>query len=676
MSSSPDHIDPLVAQPQTVPFIPIDPFLGRHQHWQAIRDSLLESLVVKSDSDTPSAIAEELSRYLLPSRHSFRPLLIQDFDRDRVTGLLARSVGGEKPFQSDSISVTFIRHQPRLKSLRLLVRKTGIELSSALNLGNPPPADNDDIFRWFRSVLNHVRQPAIMIWDGIDLAEDFESGDPWFWLTSPLPPNVRLILSAAPGERTSAWQTRGMETLTLHSAPPITTDQYSLTPLQEEIARLIRASRGGRTIDELAELLPQANDTEILEAIDEMNPLLGYNDQKHWFLTDKANVFISRDDLKRIGEWLRVKPEESDAWLWEYPYLLAQLERWDELAEIFTRPTTVWRWWNHYRADIIDLARKMEENSDTSMTEIANRAPLLEGFRPHHALAYAALLTATDEHASALRLLREITDAPSSAEYRLHLLIARRRAVECARRMGDLGLAWDLLQTLEREIPSTADFRTRGQVTLLACELLIQKKDWKEVNTRLQEIEGEAQVSNQPWFEAEALRLEAETAAAESNDAALCTVDSKFLSQARTHGWDHCHVDPLLRELRRKLASEDWESARTLALTLQETAAQLADIHALSESLGMLAMLENRDGRYREMASILAAKERLCREVGDLPGVIDLLLSRAVAMGFRLNDRESAHSLAQDALRWATELDDRERQAKARQLLERMAAKS
>ncbi|MBX9655267.1 hypothetical protein K2Y11_16760 [bacterium] len=676
MSSNADHIDPLASPRQTVPFIAIDPFLGRDQHWLSLRLSLVDSLYHESDCDDSSPLPEEITRYLDLPKNVVRSFLLLESNRDRATQILAQLVHEKDHFRSNPSSVTFVRHQPRLASLPLLVRKTAIELSSALNLRLPPPTENEDIYRWFRSVLNQVSHPAIVIWDGVDLADDLESGDPWFWLTSPLPANIRLILSAAPSELTKTWQTRGMETLSLKPAPTMDTPLPSFTPLQEEILALIGASRGGRSSDELADLFPNANDAEITDALGGMNHLLGFNDRKRWFLREKKDNIVRADSLDRISEWLRGKPEESDTRLWEYPHLLAERERWDELVEMFSRPANVWRWWNHYRADIIRISQQLIEKSNASFATIADQARLVEDFRPHHALAYAALLMATNDHAAALEHLRKMTEAQTGSDQRLHLYVAKRRAVECARHLGDLNLAWDLLQSLEREVPLSADFRTRGQLKLLAGELLIQRKEWHQAYAPLQEVEEEAQKVGLPWFEAEALRLQAESAAAESNNAALSTIDSKLLAHARSNGWDFVHLAPLRREIKRKLASEDGKGARDLSLQLQETAARLADIDALGESLGTLAMLENREGRYREMATILAAKERLCREVGDLPGVIDLLLSRAVAVGFRLNDRDSARSLAEDALRWGAELNDLDRQTKAKQLLERLDTSS
>jgi hypothetical protein len=676
MSSKADRIDPLALTRQTVPFIPIDPFLGRNQHWLLLRQFLIDSIVRENGSEDFGPILEEIRQYLRPSNNAVRPLLLIETNRDRMTRTLAELVHQEDYFRAKPSSITFIRQQPRLGSLPLLVRKTGIELSTASNLRVPPPEDNDDIYRWFRSVMNQVHEPSIVIWDGIDLVDHLESGDPWFWLTSPLPVKVRHILSASPGELTSAWQARGMEALSLKPITTMETSPPSFTPLQAEILQLLRSSRGGRTSDEVAEILPDANDAAITDALVGMSQFVGINDQKRWFLKEKKDSIIRADDFERIGEWLKGKPEESDTWLWEYPPLLARLERWDELAEIFSRPTTVWRWWNHYRADIVDLAQLLTETSDRAFKQIADQARLIEDFRPHHALAYAALLMATNEHASALDHLRAITETRMDSDHRLHLLVAKRRAVECARHLKDLNLAWELLQSLEGEVPLSADFRTRGQLKLLASELLIERKEWHQANATLQEVEEEAQKAGQPWFEVEALRLQAETAAAESDTAALSTIDSKMLAHARAHGWDFVHLAPLRRETQRKVASEDWESARRLSLQLQEIAARLAEIDALGEALGILAMLENREGHYREMSTILAAKERLCREVGDLPGVIDLLLSRAVAVGFRLGDRDSARSLAQEALRWGVELNDEDRQLKAKQVLERLNADS
>ena len=79
----------------------------------------------------------------------------------------------------------------------------------------------------------------------------------------------------------------------------------------------------------------------------------------------------------------------------------------------------------------------------------------------------------------------------------------------------------------------------------------------------------------------------------------------------------------LSREIQRKIDIADWQQAEALARQQQEIASRLADVESLAQSLGTLAHLENRQGHFPEMAALLAAKERLCRDVGDLAGAID-----------------------------------------------------
>jgi len=673
MSSDIDPIDLANPSREQVPFIPIDPFLGHHQHWSGIRRTLTNSIRRAIQTVQDTSTSETLERYLGLSSGSVRPLLLETSDRLATTRLLAEFTQSLEQSPSVPLSVTFIRHQARINRLSHILRKTGIELSASMDRRDPPPSTNDEIFSWFRSVLNRLPLGGVIIWDAIDLAVDSRTGHPWFWLTSPFPPSVRLILSSGPGEFAETCKSRGIETV-LCSTP--SSDRENITSSsawQDEIVELLCASRGGRTEEELTSILSAPDESEVSDAVAALGPMIERDDQGQFFVS-VAKFEADRSAHEKIADWLRTQPRQSDGWLWEYPWQLMKLDRWEELADLLSHPSMMWRWWSHYRADVVEAAKELTSNQTASFGEIADRAQQRDEFRLHHALAYAAILVSLGDYSAALQLLQSITEASTAVDSRLHLQLARRRAIEYARDMNDIELAWNLLQTLEKEIPSSTDFRTRGQWNLLKVDLLIRRDERSAAMACLQSLEDESQREGHTWFEAEALRVQAEIAILDANDAALSTIDTKLLAHARLHGWDHCHLAPLRREIQRKVSMEDWPSARSLSLNLQDISARLADIDALGESLGTLAVLENREGHYPEMITLLAAKERLCREAGDMAGVVDLLLSRAVAVGFRLGDKKGAKSLVDEALRWSVELNDTDRESKAKQFLERLSA--
>ena len=666
------------------PFIPIDPYLGRPQSWTVVRQALIATLVgPNTDSPPPveTSTGNQLADYVASSDDSVRPLLVLSDDPKASTRVLAGLAKQWDGRDDVKLSATFVRHKPRLCSLPLLLRKTGLELLSSVADQPPAPSRNNDIAVWFRSVLASLTQRTVIIWDAIDCSNDLETGFPWLWLTSPLPSGVKLVISSKNDPSLHSlinlWQSRGMGTISLppsNDPPPPTQEDLSQDePLCSDIAPLLAVSRGGRTVEELAELLPLATEEELDDAIRRLSPKLEKIEHGRLALVTAVDSPIGDSETRKsLADWLATKPHTSDHWLWEYPWQLAQLGQWEAMRQLLTNPLMTWRLWSHHRADLVDYVTKLEKDEPGSWRSNCDQARERSDFQPHHGLAYAGLLTEVHDFESARMLLINVADRATEAGSALHASIARRRAVECAREAGDHATAWADFERMEEESPRSTDFRIRGQWSLLATDLLIDLQKLPEAESRLLVLEKEAHDSGNVWFETESLVRQAALALLRNDQAGLSTIDSRLLANARAHGWNRPHLTSLAREIQRKIDANDWQETETLARQQQEVAARLADLESLSQSLGTLAFLMNRQGKFQEMATLLGAKERLCREVGDMPAAIDLLLSRTVVIGLRMGDVATAIPLAKEARQLAEQKGDGERSAKARQLLERL----
>ena len=122
------------------PFIPIDPYLGHRQHWAAARETLTSLLKGDPNSEAMDAIHgfDQLAEYVAPSKASVRPLLVVSDQISLCSQALARLAGRLRLSREVNLSATFVRHQPRLARLPLLVQ-TARELTCSLSERIPSP---------------------------------------------------------------------------------------------------------------------------------------------------------------------------------------------------------------------------------------------------------------------------------------------------------------------------------------------------------------------------------------------------------------------------------------------------------------------------------------------------------------------------------------------------------
>ena len=180
-------------------------------------------------------------------------------------------------------------------------------------------------------------------------------GFPWFWLTSPLPPGVRWVLSSRSGSPVlpmmATWASSGIESITIPSqhelAQPTLDSLLTVSPFVGEVAGLLKSSRGGRTVEELAELIPNATVSDLESTITSLNPYLDRIEQQRLRLAfAEEEVAQDFEIFKRLADWLSTKSRQSDSWLWEYPWLLFKLGKRSDIALLLEDPVVTWRLWS------------------------------------------------------------------------------------------------------------------------------------------------------------------------------------------------------------------------------------------------------------------------------------------------------------------------------------------
>jgi tetratricopeptide (TPR) repeat protein len=648
--------------------IPLDPYLGRRQLWGKQSERILEAL-----PSGPAGV--EMAEFIDSIGQKSDPLrtlvLVDESPLVTLGSQAARHALGK---QGLAVSWTSVPRQPRLASLPLLVRKTVLELRPKLASSLPVPDRLSEGFEWLRGTLNAAENPAVIIWDGLDLAENLDLAGSWFWLTAPWPSHVRVIVtvtgSPAGAKLRELWARFDVPMVYPSEPAASETPPIAWTKRGEEVAAVLRQAADGRSTAELEAILSPMPPQQIAAALEEFRPYLVSTEEDRWILgrmPGGPNLGSSELALKRTIDYLiplakRDRSVESE--------LASLLVRSDDPAHrqmarrhLQSHPL-IWQLWSRDRADLFDMVRTWENSSPGAWQHLAESARSNATVEPHHLVAYGDVF----EHLGKLEEAREtyLASAERASERGgvFHEQAARRRAADCSLRLDDYESALELTP----EPASDADLRSYGSACLLRAEAMTELGRTQDAWRVLTDLEKRSFEAGSTWHQIESLSRQASLAQNKDDPTAAANIDAQILILGRTAPVGLPFVKGLAREARRKMDLKDDSTVEVLASELHRAATVVASAEYVGLALGMLASLADRKGEHEGAATMLAAKEKLCRQVGDLEGVAVSMLLRAGVIGLRLGRRAEAVALLESLEKIARTLDARDTLTKAAEL--------
>ncbi len=561
-----------------------------------------------------------------------------------------------------------------MASLPLLVRKTALELRPKLASSLPVPDRLEEGFEWLRGTLNAAEKPAVIVWDGLDLAEKLDLAGSWFWLTAPWPSHVRVIVTvtnSAHGEKLRDLWAR-CDVPMIHPSVPAAseTPPTAWTKNGEEVAGVLRCAADGRSTAELEAILSPTPAAQIAAALEELRTFLVPTEEDRWILgrmPGGPSDGSSEIALKRTIDYLvplakrdrQVESELANLLVHSNDPAHRQMAR----RHLQSHPL-IWQLWSRDRADLYDMVRTWESTSAGAWLHLTESARSNASVEPHHLVAYGDVF----EHLGKMEEAREtyVASAERARERGgvFHEQAARRRAAECSLRLGDYESALELTP----EPTGDADLRSYGSACLLRAEAMAELDRASDAWQVLTELEKRSFESGSTWHQIESLSRQASLAQDRGDPTAAANIDAQILILGRTAPVGLPFVQGLAREARRKMDLKDDSTAEVLAAELHRSATVVASAEYVGLALGMLASLADRKGEFEGSATMLAAKEKLCRQVGDLEGVAQSMLLRAGVMGLRLGRRVEAMELLASLEKIARTLDARDTLSKADEL--------
>ncbi len=648
--------------------IPLDPYLGRRQSWGKQAERILGSLPSGSCGPELAEFIDSISENSDPRR----TLVLVDESPLVALGSLGARYALEKP--DLAVSWTSVPRQPRLASLPLLVRKTVLELRPKLASSLPVPDRLEEGFDWLRGTLLAADKPAVIIWDGLDLAEKLDLAGSWFWLTAPWPSHVRVIVTVTgspDGAKLRDLWAR-CDVPMIYPSEPVASEATPIvwTKRGEEVAAVLRWAADGRSTAELQAILSPTPPEQLAAALEELRHFLVPTEEDRWVLArlpGGPSAGSSELALKRTIEYLtplakRDRTVESE--------LASLLVRSDDPAHrqmarrhLQSHPL-IWQLWSRDRADLFDMVRTWESSSPGAWLHLTESARSNANVEPHHLVAYGDVFEHLGKQQEALETYLVSADRARERGAVFHEQAARRRAADCSLRLGDYESALELTP----EPAGDADLRSYGSACLARAEALTELGRAEDAWRVLTELEKRSFEAGSTWHQIESLSRQASLAQDRDDPTAAANIDAQILILGRTAPVGLPFVKGLAREARRKMDLKDDATAEVLASELHRAATVVASAEYVGLALGMLASLADRKGEFEGSATMLGAKEKLCRQVGDLEGVAQSMLLRAGVIGLRLGRRAEAIELLASFEKIARLLDARDTLSKAEEL--------
>lgn len=638
---------------------PLDPYLGRRQTWSKQAEKLLDAL---PDGPLDGRLGEAVGSI----GSTFEPVRsVVARDRSVWQTLGSRVVRKAREQEGLAISWSSLARQPRLASLPILVRKTVIELRPLLGVSSPVPDRLEDCFDWLRGTLIACERPVLIVWDGLDLANRLDDGGSWFWFTSPWPSHVRLVTTLSPSPMGDSLADRWAraDVLILDDIDDVPED----APLAEwskrarDVAGVLLMAPDGRTEAELASILPAIKPADLGAALAELRPWLSPTEEDRWILArlpagGTASMMGDATALKQTIDYLQPLGRKDRSVEAE---LLGLLVRSDDPSHrqatrrhLQSHPL-IWHLWSRDRADLYEMARTWEASSVGAWQHLTESARTAAGVEPHHLVAYGDVLESLGKLEEARQVYLESAERASDSGAVFHEQTARRRAADCSLRLRDFESVLDLTPAPAADV----DLRQRGVAMILRAEAMAHLGQTEGAWETLSELEKQSFDAGSAWHQIESLSRQATLAEEQRDETAAANIDAQILILGRTAPVGLPFVQALARETKRKLEQKDESTAQTLAEELHRSAVLVASAENVGLALGMLASLADRRGAHEEAAQLLAGKEKLCRQVGDLSGAALTMVLRAGIVGLRLGQSAEARQLLEGARRIVETID-------------------
>ncbi|MBY0585708.1 tetratricopeptide repeat protein [bacterium] len=663
----------------------LDPFLGRRQAWSKQADQILAGLpdgpVDQRLLDFVESVDPTADSSTDLTNVPVRSKVVRDVGPCQTLGSrLARHCRAKEGWAT---SWTSLARQPRLARLPLLVRKTVLELRPIIGGSSPVPDRLEECFDWLRATLIASEKPVVIIWDGIDLAESQEEAGSWFWFTSPWPPNVRLVATISPSkagdELADLWSR--CDVSVLNDVSPLDQEKLPDGPWSKrarEVAGVLSLAVDGRSEVELTTILA-TKEHEVSAALDELRPWLVSTEEDRLILARLEHPAKTSIDaglaLRQTVDFLTPLAKKDRSMEAEVLGLLVRsgdpAHRQAARRYLQSHPL-IGHLWSRDRADLYEMARTWEKTSPGAWQHLAESARTASGVEAHHLVAYGDVFEALGDLEAGREFYAESAERARASGAVFHEMSARRRAADCSLRLHDYEGALDFTPP---PLPQ-GDLRQRGSAMILRAEAMAALGRTKEAWEILSDLEKQSFEANSAWHQIESLSRQA-TLAEEQNDVtAAANIDAQILILGRTAPVGLPFVNALAREAKRKLEQKDEPTAQVLATELHRSAVVVASAENVGLALGMLASLADRRGESPLAAHLLAAKEKLCRQIGDLPGVTQSMILRAGVLGLRLNQGDQAREILQSAQRIASTIQSSEASAQIEELTRLLEKKS
>ena len=145
-------------------------------------------------------LLDRLNEYVASAAQ--QPMIVTGTAGVGKSALLAAWVREHVAAHPDVIGLAhFIGVSPGSRDLRRTLRRVCLELSTRLGIDEQIPEALDALTRTFPALLQHVgNRRMVVVVDALDQLQDTSASAGLAWLPSVLPPGVKIIVSALPGE--------------------------------------------------------------------------------------------------------------------------------------------------------------------------------------------------------------------------------------------------------------------------------------------------------------------------------------------------------------------------------------------------------------------------------------------------------------------------------------------